>query len=710
MLPEFNSKIDEVLSFPNHGTILDGVVAAQAIDTSAELINIAGCDITSLNDDAVLNTEHVSPDNSQFKEANKEEFGFWSTIIGRSVFAKKIFSEQDCESQRELKFWNSIQLPFVYGVFELFDAEGHQNAQDAAAMIRHYNDRGLPVTARFSIEGQTLKRVGNLLEATVSRRVALTLKPCNRAAISSLVAPASQEENAMKSETISNIDGFTSSFSMDMNPLIKTMTLGSSNAAPGTLTGGAALSVEDLGKRKRKKFFKAQVLSAMRDWDKKEPFAKFLKHRLPEISDDFINNFMQIMSNSKIVKRELIKRDVFEGDPQPVSTGLKPLPKAPSKANTFRGKHITPGEAEIIRGPLQGKKLKVFHIDENHVYVEPPQTHGSVPVKVQRTPRKLEGIHYVINKEPEELSNPVFVDGSKHAHPGTTESQEQKELIHGIDTSLPSSKKLSIAQSTSSLRPIKEGKEVSKDDTLIGWYKSAHGKNVYVKPAVHHSVDSLSPKDEQYITGPEREAIFHNMANNYWGLGAHIPTTTVFSHPETGVLHSAMEIVPNASHFKKQGQKTLKQNLKNLGDNGTLDKLAVMDTVQGNSDRNARNYLLSNNNPNIHLIDNALSFDYSDSFVPHYLHDYHGLTNQASHEVEMHPNARKWLMQLDPHYLGTELSRQGVHPKLINNAVSRLLSMQSEVSMGRSKLHDILFSHDRSKNLTAPSPVLQGVK
>jgi hypothetical protein len=704
MLPENNSHIDELVANDNHGTIIDGIGASEAIDTSAEQISLKGCDISSiLEGKALLNSEHVNPDLPKFRECGKEEDGFWSTIVGRVCWGKKIFDESDCESQRELAYWNSVKLPFLYIICELFDNDGHKNAESMASIIRHYNERGLPIIVSYSVEGNTIKREGNLLLETVVRRIAATAKPANHSSISGLVAPV--QSSISKSET-----EFIVSHESSISPLIKTLTLGSSNAAPSTLTNGAALSVEDLGKRKRKKFFKAQVLSAMRDWDKSEPFSTFLKHRLPEISDDFIDNFMNIMKDSKIIKRELSKAEVFEGDPQAVSDGLKTLSKAPSKANIFRGKHITPGEAEIIRGPLQGKKLKVFHVDDNHIYVEPPQTHGSVPVKVQKTPRKLEGIHYVINKEPEELSNPVLVDARKHAHPGTTESQEQKELIHGIDTSLPSSKKLSIGQSTSSLRPIKGQKEVSKDDALIGWYKSAHGKNAYVKPAVHHNVDSLSPGDEEYLTGPEREAIFHNMAHNYWGLGDHVPTTAVFNHPETGVLHSAMEIVPNASHFKKQGQKTLKQNLKNLGDNGTLDKLAIMDTVQGNSDRNSRNYLLSNNNPNIHLIDNALSFDYSDSFVPHYLHDYHGLTNQSSHEAQMHPNAKKWLMQLDPYYLGTELSRQGVHPKLINNAVSRLLSMQSEASMGRNNLHDIIFSHDRSKNLTAPSPVLQGVK
>jgi hypothetical protein len=42
--------------------IIDGVAAAQTIDTSGELFVVSGADISSLNDGTgVLNSEHISP-------------------------------------------------------------------------------------------------------------------------------------------------------------------------------------------------------------------------------------------------------------------------------------------------------------------------------------------------------------------------------------------------------------------------------------------------------------------------------------------------------------------------------------------------------------------------------------------------------------------------------------------------------------------------
>ena len=57
-------------------------------------------------------------------------------VIGKILYGKKIFGEEDCTTDREKFFWANIQLPFVYCIGRLFDAAGHKKAQSVAAILR----------------------------------------------------------------------------------------------------------------------------------------------------------------------------------------------------------------------------------------------------------------------------------------------------------------------------------------------------------------------------------------------------------------------------------------------------------------------------------------------------------------------------------------------------------------------------------------------
>jgi hypothetical protein len=236
------------------GLMIAGVFSAQAPDKTAEVIDVKGMDISSLNDGtAILNAEH--------------EGGKFSSYLGRIVSAKKIFKEEDCKTAHEKKSFKECgENPIIYGVAELFDDEDHSEAKDAAAVIKHYKKRGLPIAARFSIEGSSLDKDGNLIKRSIARRVALTIAPCNAACESEVVSELSKSEKdtyATITKRYNESKGVTTDLMVvDQDSILKSLNslqdvfgklqkaleAGVASGAPGTLTQGASLQ----GKAKKK--------------------------------------------------------------------------------------------------------------------------------------------------------------------------------------------------------------------------------------------------------------------------------------------------------------------------------------------------------------------------------------------------------------------------------------------------------------------------
>lgn len=164
--------------------ILEGVFASEVVDTSGEVLKIDGADISELQTGrAVLNTEHTNPEDfkGNIEKGDKGPKGF-DAIVGRVLGAKKIYSKNDCQTDKELEAWNKIQKPLIYGQVEIWDGpDAHDNSRAAAAIARMFNkvgEKGLGL----SVEGSTLKRNGNILEKTIIKRMALTKRPANRTA------------------------------------------------------------------------------------------------------------------------------------------------------------------------------------------------------------------------------------------------------------------------------------------------------------------------------------------------------------------------------------------------------------------------------------------------------------------------------------------------------------------------------------------------
>jgi len=262
--------------------ILAGVFSAQTPDTSGEVLDVKGADIDELKSGkALVNTEHINPEDLK-DEKNKGFEGFQS-IVGRVMNAKKIFSEKDCSNKQELQAFKKLKVPLIWGQVEIFDDEDHPNAKAAASIIRNFEKAGVEQQLGFSVEGATVKREGNYLKETAIRRLALTHKPCNKAAKVEFVQDSHQ--GVRKSMDYSTATGSYeplhksaynqvyiiqdstpdkySQLSNALSGLKKAISAGGMGAAPAALTGGSALQKEGLDSELHKlvNFFKKKKLT-----------------------------------------------------------------------------------------------------------------------------------------------------------------------------------------------------------------------------------------------------------------------------------------------------------------------------------------------------------------------------------------------------------------------------------------------------------------
>lgn len=276
------------------GLKIDGIATNQNIDSSGEILNVANHDISDfLEGKGVINWEH----NNDSPE----------DIIGHIVYAKKIMKRSDCDGDRQLKYYDLSNGPYVYVIGELFDDEEHPGGVAAAALIRYYHKRKEPVLAGFSIEGHTLERDDNHLVRSVGRRLALTLRSCNKSCVTDVLsdkdlAEVYKKSNPDKPSLIKSIqvdsivlEDTIEDIKAELEALQKTLTAGSYDVAPSSLTGGAALQVEDrsIGNR---------VKAAVRDWDKKRPLKEVIKAALPEVSDEYVDHFTRLAEDLTLKK------------------------------------------------------------------------------------------------------------------------------------------------------------------------------------------------------------------------------------------------------------------------------------------------------------------------------------------------------------------------------------------------------------------------
>lgn len=153
-------------------TRIDGVASSQAIDTSGEIVDLKGLDISSLIG-GPFTWEH----NNQTP----------ATVVGKILDARKIFSLSDCENDRHRYFWNKCRIPFLYVMGRLFD-DKKPSAKEVAALFKddaeHPEEQDI---IGFSIEGSKISKTGSVVDRSIARRVTCTVVPCNKQCIAEVL-------------------------------------------------------------------------------------------------------------------------------------------------------------------------------------------------------------------------------------------------------------------------------------------------------------------------------------------------------------------------------------------------------------------------------------------------------------------------------------------------------------------------------------------
>jgi len=170
---------------------IDMIAGSQLRDTQGEMLSVEGADISELE-----------AGNGRFNDNHGK--GFFNSI-GRVTFAKKVYTEADCDDDRQKYFWEKVKSPYIYVKGVLYDDDEHPNAKAAAAILRNIHKADCPLKLKASVEGGVLARGIRdeaLLARTKIHSVALTFTPANNA---TLVEPTSLEKGDVNWESDLNL-------------------------------------------------------------------------------------------------------------------------------------------------------------------------------------------------------------------------------------------------------------------------------------------------------------------------------------------------------------------------------------------------------------------------------------------------------------------------------------------------------------------------
>ena len=163
--------------------------------------------------------------------------------------------------------------------------------------VKEHGPYLLPVDS-FVKEEHRRKGIANELYSTAELYHGLSLEPSDNPADQSADAEALwAQPNRPFGKSESNL---IDEIKKDLLNLRKTLTAGMGNAAPSSLVGGSALSVEDKQNKKNINVLK----SVIRDFQgrTKEDFKKAVKEALPDLSDKYVDHFVDLAEDLSLKK------------------------------------------------------------------------------------------------------------------------------------------------------------------------------------------------------------------------------------------------------------------------------------------------------------------------------------------------------------------------------------------------------------------------
>lgn len=330
----------------------------------------------------------------------------------------------------------------------------------------------------------------------------------------------------------------------------------------------------------------------------------------------------------------------------------------------FNGKTIKPGKLRVFGSP---DSYAVLHADDNHVVAVPGgKVNGWQEKDLLKLNRSHEGVRYRLYSHPHDPSAHPVIDAEIHGR--WNQSPEQKKLIHGLDL-------------TKNMRaPLRA-------DTGGGNWKKTDSGLVYVKEDADASQEG----------SPQREVLYHNLAHSFFGLGNFIPTTAGAVDPSNGKMISVMAAVPDAEHMHQTSDPAHMEVLARHAGTGDLDRIAIMDMVLGNADRHWGNWVYApHHEKRLQLIDHGGAFDYQNS--PHEgelgLHDLLRKRRPGVIDQNIHPEASKWALSLDPKQLAAQiLGHTGVPQQFARHAAVSLAQLQNAMKHGPMR-RDRIWDHE----------------
>ena len=184
---------------PAGPTYIHGIGSSTAIDTSSEIVDLAGLDCSSLVG-GPFSWEHKNDQPNQ--------------LVGKILEYKKIFSEKDCEKDEHRYFWDKCKVPYLYVMGRLFDDKKDSSRECAALFLDDAEHPDEHPMVGFSVEGSKISKVGMVVDKSIARRITVTNCPANKTCVAEMVKnpdlkQESDTDSIFKSEPSHTIELFT---------------------------------------------------------------------------------------------------------------------------------------------------------------------------------------------------------------------------------------------------------------------------------------------------------------------------------------------------------------------------------------------------------------------------------------------------------------------------------------------------------------------